>query len=141
MNTKGKTQVASKKARQEELETLLRGMSEREAVETFHDYAELRGRVEEAVYPLEFLDVIRDTAFMAITDYLERSKAPREVVTLVEDLIVLDVWIGEVEKGNGKVGWHVNQFLAEAVASASRNIAASGGRFFSPHGETNRREV
>lgn len=140
MNTKGKMQVQRTRAEvSKELEAALRGMSEREALETFHDYAELRGKVEGAVYPLEFLDTFRDTAFTAITDYLERSGAPREVVKLVEDVIILDVWMGEVEKGDGKVGWHVNRFLLDAVASASRNIVACGGRFFSPHGETYRR--
>lgn len=141
MNTKGNTKSKASVARQAELERLIRGMSERDAVATFHDFAVLKGKVEGAVYPLEFLDTFRDTAFTAITDYLKQSGAPMELVALVEDMIVLDVWIGEVEKGNGKVGWHVNHFLLETVASASRNIAACGGRFFSPHGETCRRDA
>ena len=96
--------------------------------------------LEDAIYPIEFLSVVQDTALKALQDYLRASDAPKAVLALLEDLAVLTTWTGEVEKGV-QVRQLVNQFLQETVASASRNIVAIGGEFYSPSGTTIRREI
>lgn len=95
---------------------------------------------EDPVYPEEFLNVMKDTGFQAIQDFLKKIGAPGEVLSLLEDLSILTTWMSDVEKG-GQVSPLTNQFLMEVVANASRNIVAIGGVFYSPNGITIRRVI
>jgi hypothetical protein len=95
--------------------------------------------LEDAIYPAEFLSAFTSTAFKALRDHLERSGVPQEALALVDELSVITTWQGDLEQGC-QVRWIANQTLLETVASASRNISAIGGQFYSPDGVTPRRE-
>lgn len=153
MNKKGNTPRSKESSEKSafvmrlELKQAIMEMNDEEAVTLFRDLADKRvehgGReLEEPVYPLEFLSAVQDHMFQSLIEYLEGSDAPREAVDLVEDLSCFVIWKKEVERREGgKVGFHVNSCLVDVVASATRHIAAIGGTFQSPYGETTRRRV
>lgn len=94
------------------------------------------GRMEAALYPVEFLHVMQDTMFEGLKNYLERSDAPVEAVGLLEDLQVLMTWKGKVDGSeNQQVDRLVNDMLSETIASGSRHVVAIGSALHSPYGE------
>ena len=96
--------------------------------------------LEDPIYPAEFLGAIKDTAFQTLQDFLTKIDAPKEARDLLEDLVILATWEGDIEKG-GQVRSLANQSCLETVASASRHIVELGGVFYGPSGITIRREI
>jgi len=96
--------------------------------------------MEDPIYPAEFLSAMKDTAFQAVQDFLNKIDAPKEAQALLEDLAILTTWTGDFEQG-APVRPVANQTLIETVANACRNIVALGGVFYSPSGITIRREI
>ncbi|HKI53430.1 MAG TPA: hypothetical protein VJ987_04850 [Anaerolineales bacterium] len=95
---------------------------------------------EEPVFSQEFLSAIKDTAFEALAAYLEKIGAKKDALDLLQDIAILTTWDSETEK-DGKVKAIANQFMLEAVSSASHKIAAIGGVFHSPGGTSYPREI
>lgn len=141
MNTRGNTQQDARVR----LVKAIEGMSDPEAIQLFDRLAIEKAKrgerpLEEPMYPLEFLNAINETAFKALEDWLMSQQAPEAAVKLLEDLNILGTWKNEVEKSNGMVGNHVNMFLQDTVSSLTLHVAAIGGVFYAPYGQTPRRE-
>jgi hypothetical protein len=90
------------------------------------------------VFSNEFLDAFKDTAFRAVQEYLERTAAPQEVQDLLEEIFIITSNVGQPEEDERKQ-YYRDQFLMNAIACASHNIAAIGGEFHCPSGTTPRR--
>lgn len=131
----------------ERLETALEDVSDREALAIFQKVFEIKSqkdgeRLEPAVFPLLFLDMMRDTVLETLKEQLKTCNAPKEAVDLLEDFSMLDVWMAELRMGEkGMTSRFVNSHLVDTVANASRNVAAVGGGFFSPYGVMRARNV
>jgi len=144
MNTKGSKQVAGQReigklnklmvlienAREEDAALVLRVLTTKRAE---------REELEEACYPPEFLEMMEETGFQTLREYLESHDAPKAMVGLLDDLIVLNMWTKEVEKLGGLVSPSVNRGL-DVVQSLSRHVAEAGGTFYAPMGQVFRRE-
>lgn len=91
--------------------------------------------LEDAIYPAEFLHAFKETAFEAMEGYLKRTKAPKEVLALLDDLNIMANWEANPEKDPRRRELE-NQFMIDTIASASRNIVAVGGVFYCPSGTT-----
>lgn len=143
MNTKGNTQSkagANRKVLMARLRSSLQGVSDEDAIQAFEEmYKKKEGvesRMEEALYPIEFLHVMQDTMFGGLKEYLRKMGAATEAVDLVEDLEVFMTWRGTVDGSEGQqVDRLVNDMLSETIASATRHIVKLGSSLYSPYGE------
>lgn len=95
--------------------------------------------LENPIYPVEFLNCMKSTAFHAMQEYLEKAGSPKEVIDLLEELYIFTS--NQCEMENGAVKWFTNQSMTDSIASITRLVVAIGGTFYSPDGETVRREI
>jgi hypothetical protein len=127
MNKNGNTQVGSSAMAEKRgtLRTALTEMDERQVVSFFREFTTLKARLgkrplENAAYTLNALDMLRLRLVQALKDRLDEKGA-----ALVEDLYQLMMWMAEVERGGGKVGWHVNIMLIDTVLDTEHNLQDS----------------
>ena len=78
----------------------------------------------EMMFSEEFLRFFQDCAYETLRAHLEKAKQEK-AVDLLDDLILLSMRA----YGKEQPTWLRNQIMCEAVASASKNVVALGGRF------------
>ena len=96
-------------------------------------------KLEEPIYPIEFLSALHQTGFQTLKDFMAKHDLPHELLDLVEDIEVLGIEM--MHYGNEKIPSFANENLRDVVASISRDIVQTGGVFYVPDGMTMPRDV
>lgn len=78
----------------------------------------------EMMFSEEFLCFFQDCVYETLRAHLEKAKQEK-AVELLDDLILLSMRT----YGKEQPTWLRSQIMCEAVASASKNVVALGGRF------------
>ena len=78
----------------------------------------------EMMFSEEFLRYFQDCVYETLRAHLEKAKQEK-AMDLLDDLILLSMRA----YGKEQPTWLRNQIMCEAVASASKNVVALGGRF------------
>lgn len=85
---------------------------------------------EATKFSYEFLDMLSDTAFITLNEHLKKTKAPREVIHLID--IAYCLVLEQINLLQG--GKQNNDSLPNYVADAIQCISALGGQWYSPTG-------
>ncbi len=163
MNEKGKTPARRKRAIEdsllgdparapqetdphERLRELIVTMGRHETLASFREFALIKAErdgkpLERPLYPLSFLEAVKDTGFHALRTYLMGREADPAAIELLDELSALVDWIGEIEKGQGLVGFHVNMGIADNLKELTHHMAEVGSEFYGPYGPVFERDM
>lgn len=74
----------------------------------------------EVKYPYKFMKMLSEMGLAAVQEYLEKQEAPKPILDLMDDLVVLNAWMGTA-KGAAKP----KDADAPIVESMVRNVRAA----------------
>jgi len=119
------------------LEALVREVEDEDVLRVFAALAMRNAqgneKMEETLYSMDFLNMMKDTIIKTLSQYLEKTGAQEEVMNLFAELCSLTACIAEASEGHGYVPARFNHLLSRNIESATHDIVKVGGSFYSPY--------
>jgi hypothetical protein len=97
------------------------------------------GRVKVPFAP-EWFSVMAEIGFMGLRDWLEQSKAPREAIDLLDDVVLLAQYQGELNVTGNLLSQESIDNLAQILLRMTESAARLGVTFQGPASNSSARE-